>query len=59
MSRLHDSSVWVCDADRVCGGTFVDNVCRDGTKVGSTATICDGKRVGRNDDWGGTYGKRG
>jgi hypothetical protein len=53
MSRVHDCTIGVADADRVAGETLIDDVCGDRTKMRRATAVGDGARIGR-DDGGGT-----
>ena len=49
MRGVHDGAIGVCNADGLCGGTFVEDVSRDGAEMCSAAAIGNGNGVGRND----------
>ena len=51
----HDSAVWVSDADGIAGGTFVEDMGGDRTKMCRAATISNGSGIRGYNGWGGTY----
>ena len=53
MCGVHDGAVGICDADRACGWSLVDDGGGDGTEMGGATTVGDSKRIGRKDSRGG------